>query len=86
MIRNDVIFFKQGAGYAVNRRRGALAPASTANGRMAPAACRGRGCPVDTSQPQAEKRRPSRQARLVVYRRLLYLKKNIEKDVSGCSL
>ena len=24
---------------------------------------RGRGCPVDTSQPQAEKRRPSRQAR-----------------------
>ncbi len=23
----------------------------------------GRGCPVDTSQPQAEKRRPSRQAR-----------------------
>ena len=27
------------------------------------APCRGRGCPVDTSQPQAEKRRPSRQAR-----------------------
>ena len=24
---------------------------------------RGRGCPVDTSQPKAEKRRPSRQAR-----------------------